>query len=217
MTTGKRHELTDAAWAVIWPLLPQRSRGRPWKDHRRVINGILWVLATGVPWRDAPERYGPWQTLYDRFVRWTRDGTWERILAALLSEMERRGQIDGELFCVDGTSIRALKAAAGARGKNQDPGRAPRPRPRAEPGWHRLQAPRGMGFPGHDHRISPDGRQRKRVHRVRRSHGVGFRPERPRPAPQAAQAACGRQGILHAGHSGLVQQAQRAGGDPRAS
>ena len=144
MSTGKRHELTDSAWAVIEPLLPERSRGRPWKDHRRVINGILWVLATGVAWRDAPERYGPWQTLYDRFVRWTGDGTWERILAALLSEMEQRGQIDWELFCIDGTSIRALKAAAGARGKNQDHGRARRPRPWTEPGRVWLQAPRGV-------------------------------------------------------------------------
>src|SRR5690606_33591213 len=134
MSTGKRHELTDSAWAVIEPLLPQRSRGRPWKDHRRVINGILWVLATGVAWRDAPERYGPWQTLYDRFVRWTRDGTWDLILVALLRELEQRGQIDWELFCACGTSIRALKAAAGARGKNQDPGRARRPRPGTQPG-----------------------------------------------------------------------------------
>lgn len=140
MPTGKRHELTDAAWAVLEPLLPTRSAGRPWHDHRQVINGILWVMATGVPWRDAPERYGPWQTLYDRFARWTRDGTWDRLLTALLAEMQRRGQIDWELWCVDGTSIRALKAAAGARKKN------PRrhsdgtygPRPGAFPGWGRL-------------------------------------------------------------------------------
>ncbi len=66
---AKRHELRDAAWTVLEPLLPQTSKGHPWKDHRQVINGILWVLATGTPWRDAPERYGPWQTLYDRFNR----------------------------------------------------------------------------------------------------------------------------------------------------
>ena len=143
MGTGRRHELTDAAWAVIEPVLPPtpKCRGRPWRDHRTVINGILWVLATGVPWRDAPERYGPWQTLYERHARWTDDGTWDRLLQALLAELQRRGRIDWELWCVDGTSIRALKAAAGARGKNPvharhgAAARARRPRPGAFPGW----------------------------------------------------------------------------------
>jgi transposase len=139
MAHGKRHELTDAAWAVLEPLLPPtpRRRGRPWRDHRTVINGILWVLATGVPWRDAPERYGPWPTLYARFARWTQDGTWERLLAALLAEIHRRGRIDWDLWCVDGTSIRALTAAAGA-GKKTSRRRAGRPRPGAFPGWGRL-------------------------------------------------------------------------------
>jgi hypothetical protein len=126
---------------VIEPLLPQHSRGRPWKDHRRVINGILWVLATGVVWRDVPERCDPWQTLYDR---WTRHGTCDRILAALLSEMERCGQINGELFCAGGTRIRAVKAAAGARGENQGPRRARRPRLGTFLGWPRLETPRGL-------------------------------------------------------------------------
>ena len=116
----RRHELSDAAWAVVAPLLlmPKR-RGRPWRDHCTVANGILWVLATGVPWRDAPERYGSWQTLYERFARWTDDGNWARVLQALLVETQRRGKIDWALWCVDGTSIRALKAAAGARGKTR--------------------------------------------------------------------------------------------------
>ena len=140
MPSGKRHELTDAAWAVLEPLLPKYSAGRPWHDHRQVINGILWVLATGVPWRDAPERYGPWQTLYDRFARWTKDGTWDRLLQALLAAMQRRDKIDWELWCVDGTSIRALKAAAGARKKNphRHADGTYGPRPGAFPGWSRL-------------------------------------------------------------------------------
>ena len=140
MPSGKRHELTDAAWAVLEPLLPTRSAGRPWHDHRTVINGILWVMATGVPWRDAPERYGPWQTLYDRFARWTKDGTWDRLLQALLAEMQRRRKLDWELWCVDGTSIRALKAAAGARQKNPHRHKDGTygPRPGAFPGWGRL-------------------------------------------------------------------------------
>jgi transposase len=150
VAAGRRHELTDRAWAAVEPLLPPtpKRRGRPWRDHRTVVNGILWVLAAGVPWRDAPERYGPWQTLYERFARWTDDGTWDRVLRALLAEAERRGRIDWSLVCVDGSSIRALKAAAGARGKNPAharggaPARARRPRPGAFAGWLGEQAPR---------------------------------------------------------------------------
>src|SRR5829696_8808963 len=73
----RRHELTDQAWAEIAPLLPANGRpGGQWADHRRVLNGILWKLATGVPWRDLPERYGPWQTCSERFRRSQADGTW---------------------------------------------------------------------------------------------------------------------------------------------
>ncbi|MYT66809.1 MULTISPECIES: IS5 family transposase, partial [unclassified Streptomyces] len=76
-----RGELTDAAWERIEPLLPGiDGRGRPWRDHRQVINGVLWRLRTGAPWRDLPERYGPWQTAYERFARWEADGTWARLL-----------------------------------------------------------------------------------------------------------------------------------------
>ncbi len=73
---AKRGELTDGAWAQLRPLLPRNGRwGGQWRDHRQVINGILWRLRVGAPWRDVPARYGPWQTCYDRFVRWRRDGT----------------------------------------------------------------------------------------------------------------------------------------------
>jgi transposase len=99
------------------PLPPVQRQGRPWRAHRQVINGILWVLATGSPWRDLPERYGPWQTCYERFRRWTQDGTWERLYQAILARMQRRHAIDWGRWCVDGTSIRALHAAAGARKK----------------------------------------------------------------------------------------------------
>nr|BAI23339.1 putative transposase [Streptomyces griseus] len=76
-----RGELTDAAWERITPLLPGvDGRGRPWRDHRQVINGVLWRLRTEAPWRDLPERYGPWQTVYERFARWEADGTWARLL-----------------------------------------------------------------------------------------------------------------------------------------
>jgi transposase len=65
MVIPRRHELTDEEWALLEPLLPPpRGQGRPYQDHRRILNGILFVLHTGVPWRDLPERYGPWQTVY---------------------------------------------------------------------------------------------------------------------------------------------------------
>jgi len=78
----KRGEIIDQAWHQIEPLLPKYGQsGGQWRDHRTVINAILWKLRTGSPWRDLPERYGPWQTCFDRFNRWRRDGTWDRLLA----------------------------------------------------------------------------------------------------------------------------------------
>lgn len=69
------HDRTDSEWNAIEPLLPAASKGRPWADHRTTLNGVLYWAATGVPWRDLPERFGKWQTVYERFVRWRRDGT----------------------------------------------------------------------------------------------------------------------------------------------
>ena len=81
----ERHELTDEQFAKLAPLLPAQkpATGRPHLDHRTVLNGILWRLATRVPWRDLPARYGNWQTVYSRFRRWQRAGVWARVLAAL--------------------------------------------------------------------------------------------------------------------------------------
>ena len=84
MVIPRRHELTDEEWALLEPLLPPpRGHGRPPQDHRRILNGILFVLHTGVPWRDLPERYGPWQTVYSRLRRWTARGLWEQLLSQL--------------------------------------------------------------------------------------------------------------------------------------
>jgi transposase len=111
----RRHELTDQAWAEIASLLPPGGRpGGQWADHRQVINGILWKLATGVPWRDLPERYGPWQTCYDRFRRWQADGTWQRLLAHAQTKSDAVGEVDWEVV-VDATIVRAHQHAAGAR------------------------------------------------------------------------------------------------------
>ena len=118
----RRHELTDEQWASLKDLLPPPlARGRPRSDLREVLNAIFWLLRTGAPWRDLPERYGPWQTVYDWFNRWRRDGTWDRMLQALQIRMDRQGRIDWDLWCVDGTTVRASRAAAGA-GKKGAPG-----------------------------------------------------------------------------------------------
>jgi len=111
----KRHELTDEQWAIVGPLLPARARtGRRPKDPRVMLNGIFWILHTGAPWRDLPERFGSWQTVYEHFSTWRRAGVFARILTALQVRLDRAGLIDWNLWCVDGTNIRASRAAAGA-------------------------------------------------------------------------------------------------------
>lgn len=109
--------MTDRAWAVIEPLLPPVSGGgRRWRDHRQVLNAILWKLRTGAPWRDLPERYGPWKTAHERLRRWTADGTWETILAEVVVKDDAVGDVEW-VVSVDSTVIRAHQHAAGAREK----------------------------------------------------------------------------------------------------
>ena len=78
-----RYELTDREWFAIRPMLPNKPRGVPRVNDRRVLNGILWVLRSGAPWRDLPNEFGPYTTCYNRFVRWRRAGVWGRIMNAL--------------------------------------------------------------------------------------------------------------------------------------
>ena len=113
-----RHELTDTQWHRLAPLLPpQKPRvGRPGQPHRRIINGILWILATGAPWRDLPPQYGSWHTVSNRFYRWRRAGIWQRIRAALQRLADRQGQLDWSGHFIDSTIVRAHQHAAGARG-----------------------------------------------------------------------------------------------------
>jgi transposase len=116
LVTGKRHELTDAAWGRIAPLLPAHPRrGQRWRDHRSVLNGILWKLSTGVPWRDVPERYGPWQTLHARLLRWRGDGTWGRLLRHVQQRSDAVGELVWEVS-VDSSVVRAHQHAAGGKG-----------------------------------------------------------------------------------------------------
>jgi transposase len=115
----RRHEVTDAQWKFIQPLLPQRTAvtGRPPNDARMMLNGILWVLRTGVPWRDMNTRYGRWQSVYDYFSNWRQTGVYDRVLQALHIRLDQAGQIDWDLWFVDGSSVRAARAAAGAEKK----------------------------------------------------------------------------------------------------
>lgn len=111
----RRNELTDEQWALLAELLPRNgARGGQWKDHRTILNGIFWILRTGAPWRDLPRRYGPWQTVYDRYNRWCREGLFEKILEALQVRLDQEGRMDWELWCVDGSNVRGGRDAAGA-------------------------------------------------------------------------------------------------------
>jgi len=124
---ARRHDLTDEQYAKLLPLLPPErpATGRPNKDHRTVLNGILWRLRTGAPWRDLPGRYGPWQTVYSRFRRWQRAGVWARVLAALQAAADAEGRLDWSLHFVDGTTVRAHPHAAGAPKKGGPPASRP--------------------------------------------------------------------------------------------
>lgn len=113
-----RHSLTDLEWNAIRRFLPaQRTgrAGRPWKPHRQIINGILFVLRTGIPWEDLPAEFGKYKTVYNRFRRWVKSGLWQRIFEALVARLLKEGAIDFELWCVDGTVVRAHRVASGAR------------------------------------------------------------------------------------------------------
>jgi transposase len=111
-----RHDLSDDHWSVVSCFIPASTArtGRPGSDPRLMLNGIFWILGTGAPWRDLPERYGPWQTVYDHFRKWRKSGVFASIIEALQVKLDNKGYIDWELWCVDGSSVRAARAAAGA-------------------------------------------------------------------------------------------------------
>lgn len=110
-----RYRLTDDQWALIAPLMPRaHGAGHPWREHRPLFDAILWVLHTGAPWRDLPPEFGPWETAFYRFNRWRREGLLDRLAHRLQLQLDRNGQIDWSQGALDGTSVRAGKAAAGA-------------------------------------------------------------------------------------------------------
>ena len=113
-----RHRLTDDQWECIENCFPKPAKtGRPPVDRRKVVDGIIWILRTGAPWRDLPEEFGPFQTVWRLFDQWSSDGTLERIESRLRASFVETEAIDLKLWMVDGTSVRASKAAAGARKK----------------------------------------------------------------------------------------------------
>ena len=108
----ERDVISDEAWAVIEPLLPQvQGRSRPWLDHRMVVAGIVWRFRTGAPWRDLPERFGPWNTVFKRFDRWARDGTWQRILTSVQARSDQLGKLDW-VVSIDSTITRVHQHGA---------------------------------------------------------------------------------------------------------
>ena len=115
-------DLTDEQWEVLEPLIPdpprrEDGRGRPWRDPRDVLDGILWILRTGAPWKDLPERYPPYQTCHRRFQRWIEEGVLSGVLEALAEDLEVRGDIDLSECYIDATFVAAKKG--GASGKDQ--------------------------------------------------------------------------------------------------
>jgi transposase len=104
-----RYDLTDFEWSVIEPLLPMNRRGVKPKKNRRVLNGVFWVLRTGAPWRDMPDRYGPHSTAYNRFNRWRKAGIWDRLMDAVVQAH------DGKVQMIDSSIVRVHQHASGVK------------------------------------------------------------------------------------------------------
>ena len=115
----RRYELTDLEWDSLSRYLPSTATGgRPRSDDRRVLNGIVWKIRSGAPWRDVPARYGSWKSIYTRFRRWALDGTFAAMLAGAQADADANGDIDW-LVSVDSTIVRAHQHAAGAKGGSE--------------------------------------------------------------------------------------------------
>ena len=122
-------DLTEEQWNVIETILPKDRvrpdrRGRPWSDRRRVLNGVLWILRTGAPWQDLPDRYGSYQTAHRRFQNWVRSGVLERVLLAIAQDLKDRGGLDLRECFIDGTFVPAKKG--GVAWARPSEGKAPK-------------------------------------------------------------------------------------------
>ncbi|MCQ3013520.1 MULTISPECIES: IS5 family transposase [Pseudomonas syringae group genomosp. 2] len=116
-----RYEISSERWAIIEAIIsPPQHMGRPRRDDRQMLDGIFWILCSGAKWRDLPERFGPWKTVYQRFRQWRDNGKFEQVLRHLHLRLREDGFIDLDTWMVDSTSIRASRAASGA-GKKRGP------------------------------------------------------------------------------------------------
>lgn len=124
-TTDRYQQLTDDQWARIEPLLPSSDgrRGRPFRNSRQILEGVIYRYRTGIPWRDLPEYFGPWQTVWKRHRRYTVDGTWDRILQSLLADADAAGLISW-IVSVDATINRAHQHATNTTRPEQHTGGA---------------------------------------------------------------------------------------------
>ena len=136
MPRAPRHQLTDDQWNQIADLFPTRNckTGRRPRDRRTILNAILWVLRTGAPWRDLPTEFGPWSTVWDFFNKWNSEGIFDEVLRRLRSCVIPHGEEPGDLWCIDGTSIRAARCSSGG-GKKRHPDRTQGSRAGALQGW----------------------------------------------------------------------------------
>ena len=164
-------ELTDAHWEILAPLLPKGKsgpgkKGRPRRENREVLEGILWILRTGARWKDLPKAFPPYQTCHGRFSEWVADGTWERVLKTLAEDLVQRGKLDlGETF-IDGSFASAKKGAVML--VRQSAAKGPR-------SWQLRSA---LVF------LSPSGQQALRRMRSSSSKKRST-PASPRPSPSA--------------------------------
>lgn len=109
-----RHRLTDEQWSLIADIFPPpKGTGRPPTDRRVVIDAILWILRTGSQWRDLPSEFPPWKTIWDLFDKWNANGILDKVLNRLRATEVDLGKVDGELWCVDGTLVRAARCTSG--------------------------------------------------------------------------------------------------------
>jgi transposase len=117
MANRRGEELTDEQWELIGPLIPDPvrradGRGRPWRDKREIMNGVLWILRSGARWQDLPERFPPYQTCHRRYQQWVRSGVLRKVLETLAQDLHERGALDLSECFIDGTFIVAKKGGA---------------------------------------------------------------------------------------------------------
>src|SRR5919197_3894488 len=231
----RRHEFTDQAWTAIQPLLPSTAcPGGQWADHRRVVNGIFWKLSTGVPWRDLPERYGPWQTCYERFRRWQADGTWQRLLAHAQTRSDAVGRSTGRWWWTPPPCGRTSTPPAPEKGtiRLRRVGCGGRPGTGTQPRWAHHQGPPGLRRPRAAAGDAGHCRAAAREHPAGavagHDPGAQARAGRPRKRPAHLVADRGysypgcrrllrRRHIAHTIPERSDQQAARAAGDPGAA